>query len=124
MLVVLADKNPYDLQALQAGLCAPGRELLILADGENIVTLCQARRPDVIIAGSSLGQMGGLAVSRDLKMLAEQGVLTAPKIILMLERAADSWLADWSRCDAYVVKPIDPPDIDRLIDRLCGLPAA
>jgi DNA-binding response OmpR family regulator len=122
VLLVLADKDPYDLQALQAGLMAPDREILIVTDGDNIVTLCQARCPDVVVVGSSLGHMGGFAVARDIKMLVEQGVIKDSKVIVLLEREADAWLAKWSRCDAWLVKPVDPTDVDRLIAELCALP--
>jgi len=120
VLIALADKDPYDLQALQAGLLAPDREVLIVADGENIVTLAESRHIDVVVVGSSLGHMGGFAVSRELKMLAEVGVLVAPKVVILLERAADIWLANWSRCDAHVVKPVDVAALDTLIDELVG----
>ena len=120
MLIALADKDPYDLQAVQAALAAPDREVLIVADGDNVVTLAQSRRVDVAILGSSLGHMGGFAVSRDLKMHADVGAIVAPKVIVMLEREADSWLAHWSRCDAYVVKPLDVAELDALVGELAG----
>ncbi len=123
MLIVVADKDPYDLQALQAVLVGPDREVLIVGDGENIITLAGARSPDVVIVGSSLGQMGGLAVSRELKMLSDTGEITEPKVIVLLEREADVWLAGWSRCDAYLTKPIDAAEVDFVLRELVGQPA-
>lgn len=125
MLIVLADKDPYDLQALQAALAAPDREVLILADGENIITLAQSRSPDVVVVRQSLGTMGGLAVSRELKMLADAGaIVREPKVIVLLEREADVWLAGWSRCDHYLVMPFDAVDVDRAVRELVGEPVA
>jgi len=123
VLIAIADKDPYDLQTLQAGLGAPDREILIVADGENLVTLAESRQVDVVIVGASLGHMGGFAVSRDLKTHADAGTIIAPKIIVMIEREADAWLANWSRCDAWVVKPPDVVAIDNLIGELAGSPA-
>lgn len=121
MLIVIADKDPYDLQALCAGLSAPEREIVLVEDGNNVVTLAQSRTPDVVIAAASIGHMGGFAVSRELKMLAEQGVIARePKVIVMLERDADAWLAEWSRCDAYTTKPVDPAEIDELVRKIVG----
>lgn len=122
MFVVLADKDPYDLQALQAGLAAPGREVLIVEDGPNIITLAESRHIDVIVVGQSLGHMGGFAVSRELKQLAENGMIRAPKVVVLLERSADAWLANWSRCDAHLVKPIDVAELDALIEELVAQP--
>jgi DNA-binding response OmpR family regulator len=123
VLIAIADKDPYDLQALQAGLAAPDREILIVADGENVVTLAESRHVDVAIVGASLGHMGGFAVSRELKMLADTGAIVAPKVIVMLEREADAWLANWSRSDAWVVKPVDIVELDRMIGELAAAPA-
>jgi DNA-binding response OmpR family regulator len=123
VLVVVADKDPYDLQALQAGLTAPDREVLVVEDGENVVTLATARHVDVAVVGASLGAMGGFAVSRDLKMHGDVGAIVAPKVIIMIERQADSWLAAWSRCDAYVVKPVDIVQLENLVSELAAQPA-
>jgi DNA-binding response OmpR family regulator len=123
VLIALADKDPYDLQVLQAGLGAPDREVLIVTDGENIVTLATSRHVDVVIVGASIGQMGGFAVSRDLKMHGETGAIVPPKVIVMIEREADAWLAHWSRCDAYVVKPVDIVELEALIGEVVAQPA-
>lgn len=120
MLIVLADKDPYDLQALQAGLSSPDREVLILPDGENIVTLAAERTPDVIVMGSSLGTMGGFAVCRDIKLHTEGD---GPRMVILLERDADAWLAGWAKADAHMTKPIDVAALDALITGLVGQPA-
>jgi DNA-binding response OmpR family regulator len=122
VLIVLADKDPYDLQALYAGLVEPEREVLIVPDGENIVTITQARAPDVIVMGASLGQMGAFGVCKDIKLHAKTGALREPKIIVLLEREADAWIAKQSLVDAWLVKPIDLDVLDQLIVELTGQP--
>jgi DNA-binding response OmpR family regulator len=122
VLIVLADKDPYDLQALHAGLVAPDREVLIVADGHNIVTVTQARAPDVIVMGASLGHMGAFAVCKDIKLHAKTGALREPKIIVLLEREADAWIAKQSLCDAWLTKPVDLEALDRLIVELLPQP--
>ena len=68
--------------------------------------------------------MGGFGVSRELKMLARRrATIGEPKIIVLLEREADAWIANWSRCDAWLVKPVDPAEVDRLIVRRPARPA-
>jgi DNA-binding NarL/FixJ family response regulator len=124
VLVVLADKDPYDLAALRSGIDAPDREIVEVSDGPNVVTLAHARGPDVVVVAASIGQMGGFAVSRELKTLADEGRIPDPKVIVLLERAADAWIAGWSRCDAWRVKPVDPAEIDEIISDLVGAPSA
>lgn len=124
MLLVLADKDPYDLAALRSGLSAPDREIVEVKDGPNVVTLAHARGPDVVVVAASIGQMGGFAVSYELKIMADEGQIKDPVVIVLLERSADAWLANWSRCDAWRVKPVDPAEIDEIItDLLAAAPA-
>jgi DNA-binding NarL/FixJ family response regulator len=125
LLIVLADKDPYDLDALRSALDAPDREILTVADGANVVVLAAARSPDVVIVAASIGRMGGFAVSRQLKTMADTGEIREPVVIVLLERDADGWVADWSRCDAYLTKPADPLEVDELVRKLTsqGAPA-
>lgn len=115
MLLVIADKDPYDLQALKTAFEAPDCEVVTSYDGEEVVRLVRERSPDVVVVSSSLGQMGGFAVSREIKTSAEAGEHKEPKVVILLEREADTWLAGWSRCDAWLVKPVDPVEVADLV---------
>lgn len=118
MLVVIAEKDPYDLEALRAAFEAPACEVLAAFDGNVALGLTRERSPDAVVLASSLGQMGGFAVSREIKTSAGLGEIPEPKVIVLLEREADVWLAGWSRCDAWLVKPVDPQDVADLVRRL------
>jgi len=118
VLLVLADKDPYELAVLRSGLASPEREIVEVRDGPNVVTLAHARGPDVVVVAASIGQMGGFAVSYELKTMADEGKIKDPKVIVLLERSADAWLANWSRCDAWRVKPVDPAELDEIITDL------
>jgi DNA-binding NarL/FixJ family response regulator len=122
VLLVLADKDPHELEVLRAGLDAPDREIIALVDGENIITLARSRSPDVVVVAASLGSMGGFAVSYKLKNMADNAEITEPKTVVLLERTADAWLAKWSRCDAFLTKPVDPAEIDAVVTELAAAP--
>lgn len=115
---MIADKDPYELQALQAAFEAPDCEVLAAYDGKVAVDLVRERSPDAVVVGASLAQMGGFAASREIKMSAEAGEHPDPKLVVLLEREADVWLAGWSRCDAWLTKPVDPVDVAELVQRL------
>ena len=122
MLLIIADKDPYDLEILRAGLTGPDREIISFVDGDNIITLARSRSPDVVVIAASLGHQGGLAVSYELKRMADNGEITEPKTVVLLEREADAWLANWSRCDAFLVKPVDPGELDAVVTDLAAAP--
>lgn len=124
MLVLVADKDPQDLEALASCLKASDQKVMTARDGAEIVDLAMEHSPEAIVVAASLGQMGGFAVSRHLKTCAEAGEISEPKILVLLEREADAWLAAWSRCDAWLCEPIDPVDVaDRVRELLSASPA-
>lgn len=121
MRVLLADKDPYGLAAMRSELEAPGVQIVTARDGREVIRLAAHDPPDLVIVASSLGQMGGFAVARELKMLADcPGAAPAPKVIVLLERSADAWLARWSRCDGWFTKPVATEDLERLVEEPAG----
>lgn len=120
MRVIVADKDPYDLEAYKAVLEAPDIRVTTTTDGRELMRLARELLPDVVVVASSLGQMGGFAASRDLKTLATAGVIPEPKVLVLLERACDEWLARWSRCDAWRSKPIPSGEVAELVGELAG----
>lgn len=120
MLVLVADKDPYGLEAATSALRAPDVDVLTAMDGAEAMGIARDQLPEVVVVASSLGQMGGFALSRDLKTLAGAGAIPEPRILVLLERDADSWLAAWSGCDAWRTKPVESGELDRLVRELAG----
>lgn len=124
-LVLLADKDPYQLEEMRSDLAGPDFEVVTAGDGRQVLALAAQRRPDIVIAAASLGQMGGFAIARELKMLADRsGSPPPPAIAVLIEREADAWLAAWSRCDAWRTKPIDPDELRALVRELRSVATA
>jgi DNA-binding response OmpR family regulator len=73
----------------------------------GIVGLKMAWRadPDVVVADEIASGAGAFAVAKDLRGAAEP---FRGAIVLILARRQDSWLAEWSGADAWLVKPVDP----------------
>jgi len=86
------------------------------ANGELALRAALRDRPDVVVADELASRMGAFGLARSLRDDREpyDGV-----IVILLERAADRWLASWSGADAWWVKPADPFAVaDRLWDLL------
>ena len=118
MLIVIAERDPHDLEALRAAFQATDCEVVAAFDGRLALQLARERSPDAAVLSSSLGQLGGLACSREIKTSVQQGEIPDLKIVVLFEREADAWLAGWSRCDAWLVKPVDPQDVADLVRQL------
>jgi DNA-binding response OmpR family regulator len=59
---------------------------------------------DLIILDGEAVPAGGMGVCRQLK----DEVFECPPVLVIIGRAQDAWLANWSRADGTVTHPIDP----------------
>ena len=66
-----------------------------------------ARRdaPDVVVADEIASRAGAFALAKDLT--GGQPPF-AGRIVILLERPQDEWLARWSGADAWFTKPVNP----------------
>lgn len=80
---------------------------------------------DIVVADNDTQPTGGFYLAREVKAREKMGH-EMPPIVLLLARAQDTWLSDWSQADAYVIKPIDPFDLVEVLESLVdgrGVPA-
>ena len=115
MIVVVADKDPVELAGMRGAIESPENEVFSATDGSVVLKLAEQHEPHAVVVAASLGHMGGFAVSRELKTAAELGRIREPWVVVLIEREADAWLAAWSRCDAWMLKPVDPIDVANLV---------
>ncbi len=69
-----------------------------------VLTHATAGGVDVFILDGEASPVGGLGLAKQLRDEA----LQCPLVAVLIGRAADEWLARWSRADAVVPHPIDP----------------
>jgi len=58
--------------------------------------------------------VGGMGLSKQI----HDEYADCPPVVLLVSRAADSWLAAWSRAEATVALPIDPVSLPKQIEDL------
>ena len=88
-----------------------------LADGATTVSRVRAGvdvrpavaelEPDLVVLDLQIGNMGGVAASLDLRLEADAGRVPETRILMLLDRDADQWIAGQAKADAELVKPID-----------------
>jgi DNA-binding NarL/FixJ family response regulator len=61
--------------------------------------------PEVVIADQISSRAGGFALARDLTGADPR---FPGRVVVLLDRSQDEWLARWSGADAWFVKPVDP----------------
>lgn len=100
ILVVSEDPRARDWVRLSIGSDAT---YIDAANGLEALKLAQAQRPDVVVADETTEPFGAFGLSRELKMMAQP-----PRVVVLLERAQDTWLAKWSGADRWLLRPVDP----------------
>ena len=119
MLLVSPDPASRALMALAMRSVerALGAELSFraAANGELGIRAALRDRPDVVVADEIASGAGAFAVAKDLTGAATP---FPGAVVLVLDRAQDEWLAEWSGADAWVVKPVDPFALSDIVTEL------
>ena len=110
VLLVSADPAVREQMAITArGLRrrAPGEpfELLEASDGAAGIALAWKHRPDLVVADEITSTAGAFALAKDLKGADPP---FRGRVVILLDRGVDAWLAKWAGADAWFVKPVDP----------------
>lgn len=75
--------------------------------GADVSESIRARQPDLVVLDLQIGNMGGMATSLHLRNEAGGHRLAPQRILLLLDRTADVFLARESEADGWMIKPID-----------------
>ncbi len=75
--------------------------------GEDVREIAHEIEPDLVILDLQIGNMGGVATSLDLRHEIAAGRLKPMKIMMLLDRHADLWIASEAKVDAELVKPLN-----------------
>ena len=76
--------------------------------------------PDVIIIDMQIGSMGGMAVARAVREVEYANDLADIPLVLLLDRAADAFLAKRASAHAWLTKPITAQDLRATLERVQG----
>lgn len=79
-------------------------EYLEAASADEVLRLVEEYEVDLLLLDGEAWPAGGLGIARQLRDELDD----CPTLCVVLARAADRWLAAWSRADALLVHPLDP----------------
>lgn len=117
-IVLVASDANWVRDHVRAALCGPGFELIEVDRGHDVRQVVTDRQPDLAIVDLQIGNMGGMAVSLDLRLEESGGRLPHVPILILLDREADRFLARRSTADGMLVKPIDAGTLRRTVKTL------
>jgi DNA-binding response OmpR family regulator len=89
----------------------PRVDWLECATAPAVISALDKGDVDVAILDGEAAPVGGMGIARQ----AKDEIFRCPPIVVLTGRAADAWLANWSRADAAVAHPLDPIVLARTV---------
>lgn len=114
--ILIAADADFVVDEVLASISGPGTELRVARRGIEVAPSARERLPDLLICDLQIGNMGGMAVTIDLRHESGAGRLGYVPVLMLLDREADVYLARRSGADAWLVKPLDPFRLRRAVD--------
>ena len=105
--VLLATDADWLFDEVSAALCEPGTTVARIRDGRDVGTVVGELNPDLVLLDLQIGTKGGVAVCIDLRHDIAMGRAAPTKVMMLLDRDADRWLARQADVDGWLIKPLD-----------------
>lgn len=105
-MVLVADA-PWVVNEVKAALAAEPWTFVEVSDPRQATEVVEQAVPDAVVVDMQVQSMGGMAVTRAIR----QRIDPRPRVVILLDRQADRFLARRAGADAAVVKPIDGPEL-------------
>ena len=102
------------IAALGASLDGVELEIREVATAATVLTELDKKDIDCCIFDAEATPVGGMGLSKQIHDEYDP----CPPVVLLVTRAADTWLAAWSRAEVVHAFPIDPLTLPQQIDKL------
>lgn len=120
MHILVATDADWVIDEVRAALGEPGTTFTRCANGRTVSDAVAARTPDLVIADSQSGSMGGMAVTMQLRLDESSGRLPRVPVLILLDRIADIHLARRAAADGWLIKPLDALRLRRAARAVSG----
>ena len=115
-IIVVADEA-WARNEVHAALTEPDYSLIDHDDPKTTQELLDAEAPDALVIDLQVASMGGMAIARELHQQAALNETESVPVVLLLDRAADSFLAKRSGVAGWVTKPFTAHDLRTAVDK-------
>ena len=105
-ILVAADAK-WVRDQVRAAFMGPGQGVIEVTRGQDVRDTFAEAEPDLVVLDMQIGNMGGVAVAIDLRLEESGGRLPRARILLLLDRRDDSFIARRADVDLTLVKPVD-----------------
>jgi DNA-binding response OmpR family regulator len=105
--VLLATDADWVHDEVEAALADGSTTVARVRAGSDVVGACRQLEPDLVVLDLQIGNMGGMAACMAVRHEEEAARLPITPVLMLLDRAADVFLAQRCEADGWLVKPLD-----------------
>jgi len=105
--VLLATDADWVHEEVDAALAGDDIEVLRVREGVDVLPTVHELAPDLVVLDLQIGNMGGMAACMSMRLDESVGLLPHVRILMLLDRDVDAFLANRAEADGWIVKPID-----------------
>jgi two-component system nitrate/nitrite response regulator NarL len=105
--ILLATDADWIVDEVTAALGGPDTSFTVCREGRLVSKLVAERVPDLAVLDLQVGSMGGMAIAMALRLDESGGLLPHVKVLMLLDRVADVYLAQRSGAEGWLIKPLD-----------------
>ena len=116
--ILVASDAPTLRREIEAVISGPDREVESVVSGPEVIASVTEESPDLVIVDMQMGNMGGMAVTLELRLQESYDALDHVPVLMILDRRPDVFLARRSGAEGWLVKPLDPLRLRRAVNAL------
>lgn len=105
--VLLATDADWIYDEVDAALSAPDTTVHRVRAGVDVLPALNEVNPDLVVLDLQIGNMGGMATCMAIRHEEAADRIPITAVLMLLDRAADTFLAKRCDADGWVIKPVD-----------------
>jgi len=105
--ILLATDADRIFKEVEAALGSSETTVCRVRAGVDVLPAIRQVAPDLVILDSQIGNMGGMATCMAIRHEEEAERIPITAVLMLLDRAADVFLAKRSDVDGWLIKPLD-----------------
>jgi CheY-like chemotaxis protein len=105
--ILVAAEAKWVRDQVRSAFVSPGQNVVEVSRGQDVRAKVAEVEPDLVVLDLQIGNMGGVAVAIDLRLEESGGRLPHARILLLLDRRDDAFIARRADVDLTLVKPVD-----------------
>ena len=120
--ILIVEDSPTILYVMGDTLTKLGHEVLQAANGAEAVTMATEHKPDVVLLDVILPKLNGYQVCRKIKAQPETKHIPIIMVTSKGKQTDRHWGLEQG-ADAYIVKPVDPDELQSILSQFIPLPS-